>query len=99
MKRFKNGNNTDRDIYIKISSDEIKFYFVKDYDRHQEWLYEMQLSCVDVDEEDLVPPSFYYIEKKQWYAKVDSILAFDIKNHMQGKNWFTKEMYEYINQQ
>jgi hypothetical protein len=101
MQQFKNGNGSDRDIYIKVSDDVIEFYFVKDYDRHYEWLSQMEEDCIEVYEEDKEPSTFYYIMRKDWISDRGNRLDRDdnFHNHMRTKNWFTQEMYNYIESQ
>ena len=101
MKQFKNGNGSDRDIYIKISDEFIDFYFVKEYDRHFQWLEEMEESFSHVDDDQKEPATFYWIGKQDWIRDRTERLDRDdnFHTHMKEKNWFTTEMYNYINSQ
>lgn len=101
MQQFRNGNGSDRDIYIKISDDAIEFYFVREYDRHYEWLAEMEENDTEVDDEQKEPYSFYYIMKDDWISDRTQRLdrGDNFHTHMKEKNWFTTEMYNYINSQ
>jgi len=102
MKQFTNGNGTDRNIYI--DTDEvgfINFYYVDNYKRTMQYVLDMQEREIPIEEDDAVPQPFYSIMKDYWIADTRERLDREdnFHYHMKQKNWFTQEMYNYINKQ
>lgn len=102
MRQFTNGNGTDRSIYIDLCEvGYIDFYFVNDYDRQMQYILDMKEREIPIEEDDAVPQPFYSIMKDYWIADTRERLDREdnFHYHMKQKNWFTQEMYDYINNQ
>lgn len=90
-----------REIVVEVSKNHILFFYRDDIDRHYKWLSEQTELGNEVPEEQRDVNEFYWIETNQWVA--DKTQRLDRGDnwhfHMKEKNWFTDEMYEFINSQ
>lgn len=103
-KLFINGNPNDgRDILIRIQDGIIFFYFYAQYKKRREWIKQeeelrLKYGIDKLTEEDKQDNAFYWIIKKEWDN--DKTQRLDREDnwhtHMEGKNWFTKEMKQFI---
>lgn len=101
---FSNGSKIDtRDIMIRIKGNFIAFYFYEQYLRQQAWVdeeteYRLQNGMEELTDYEKGNHEFYWIPKDDW--KRDKTERLDRgdnwHNHMSHKNWFTKEMKDFI---
>lgn len=103
---FTNGNSgrgDTRDIMIIIEDEFISFYFHEQYLRQKAWINEEIERREEVNEEplnqdELANHEFYWIPKEDWIRDKTQRLdrGDNWANHMSHKNWFTKEMKKFI---
>jgi hypothetical protein len=98
---FNNGNEHDnRVIMINITNDHIEFFYYDYYLRETEYLKDKEENGeIDyMDEGEKEVNGFYWISTDEWVS--DRTGRKDREDnwhkHMKTKNWFTEEMYEYI---
>lgn len=102
---FLNGSDYDkRDILIKINNEHIEFFFYEQYVNRLEWVrdrtekYENE-GWEELDDEEKEINGFYWIGVDEWVNDKTNRLdrGDNWHRHMKRKNWFTKEMAEFIN--
>jgi hypothetical protein len=88
-----------RGIIIEVSNEFILFFFAEQVKNQQEWISEQEELGNDISEEDKKINEFYWIETPQWVRdKTNHVERGDnFHHHMKEKNWFTEEMYDFIN--
>jgi hypothetical protein len=104
-KVFNNGSVGDaRQILVRITGGYIEFFFYDQYLRQLNWINEETERRLESDEEELTEEekgnhSFYWFSSDEWTK--DKTQRLDRPDnwhkHMERKNWFTKEMADYIN--
>jgi hypothetical protein len=100
-KVFRNGSGDHRAIMIRIEESYIEFFYHEQYIRQQVWKQEQEekksLEGQEDNEENEVN-GFYWINADEWIF--DRTGRQDREDnwhkHMKTKNWFTQEMYDYI---
>lgn len=87
-----------REIAIEVSDDHIAFFFEDNVRRQEQWISEQEYLGYEVSEEDKIIHEFYWIDSWQWVKdKIHNPEGGDNwHNHMKEKNWFTDEMYDFI---
>lgn len=106
QKVFSNESGNDvREILIKIEDGIIEFFFYEQYRQNQEWLKEETQKRVECGEPELTDDekansNFYWIEVENWVKDKTERQgrSENWHEHMKRKNWFTKEMSDFINQ-
>ncbi len=88
-----------REIIIKITDYYILFYYAKQVRMHEWWLLAQQENEIEISEEDERVNEFYNIEKRAWINDFTNNVTREdnFHNHMRKKNWFTGEMYNFLN--
>lgn len=103
-KIFENGSRNDnRQILITIYNNFIEFFFYDQYRRQNNYINEMEEKfrngeCEELEEDQKTVNGFYWINTDEWVS--DRTGRKDREDnwhkHMKTKNWFTHEMYDYI---
>lgn len=105
---FKSGSkhdqNVPRTIMIKIEDNLIEFFFYEQYLRQQNWVEEetdrrLNYGGEELTEDEKGNHNFYWIDIADW--KSDRVTTRQDRpdnwhTHMYEKNWFTDEMYDFI---
>jgi len=102
---FNNGSAGDtRQILVRIKDGYIEFFFYDQYLRQLNWINEETERRLESGEEELTEEekgnnSFYWFGTDEWVK--DKTQRLDRPDnwhqHMGRKNWFTKEMADFIN--
>ena len=100
---FSNGNKNDnRDIDIEIQNGAISFYFTKQYNRQKQWVEDEieNRGYDDLGEDEKANNPFYSILSRHWVEDKTNRLdrGDNFHNHMREKNWFTKDMEDFLNE-
>lgn len=101
QKVFKNGTKHDnREILIIIDSDHIEFFHNENYEYQLNWLKEQEdnWNFENLSDDQKANNGFYWIFVDDW--KEDRTMRLDREDnwhrHIRTKNWFTEEMYDFI---
>ena len=88
-----------REVIVEITDTHILFFFAENVRKQADWVERQEEMGYEVSEEDKKINEFYWIEKSQWVKDKTRNTERDDNwhNHMNGKNWFTDEMYNFIN--
>lgn len=88
-----------REVIVEITDTHILFFFAENVRKQMDWVEQQEEMGYEVSEEDKKINEFYWIEKSQWVRdKTHNPERGDNwHNHMKEKNWFTDEMYNFIN--
>lgn len=88
-----------REVLIQISDKHILFYHVDELKNNAAWVKEMELRGNEVSDEEKTIAEFYWIDKTNWVNDFTQRQGREDNwhNHMKDKNWFTGEMYKFMN--
>jgi hypothetical protein len=89
-----------KEILIQIDSEAISFFDSKLIRHNERWLEDQRLSGHEPHEEEYKVHEFYWIGKGDWISDKTNRLDREDnwQKHMIHKNWFTKEMKQFIDE-
>lgn len=90
-------------VTIVINNDYIEFFKTNQIRSHKEWLKELsEYELDELDEEQKQTSNFYWLGVDDWISDYRTTRQGEDRTdnwhrHIKRKNWFTDEMYEWLN--